>query len=378
MKDFATYYDNQFSESTESGSIYEPFTVLLEAAHDARMTLLDRLPLGDLSDKVVVDFGTGSWGFACVFPRLHQCRLAIGIDISAQAIAMSAEISRKGQYPYADRYKYLVSDGITVPLADSFADVFFAGESIEHVENTDAFLDEIYRVLKPDGILILTTPNPRPWLYRTLGLEYAVGPEHISLMDYEELKSYLEPRFDVLSWQGYNSSLHPSIDDKVVDVDFARTWALASIADPRDACGFVVSARAKAGHKPKAYTKMSYRFTSETVRSAGSWTEMKIHKDLTTHMTKAGGKLSIDFRGDQLILLFWTHDWSGIAEITVDGESQQIDLFSQFAGFKRVVFQGLGAGIEHNVVIAATGKRNPRSFDDQILFFTASTFMPKS
>jgi ubiquinone/menaquinone biosynthesis C-methylase UbiE len=197
MKDFASYYDTQFSESEETGSIYDPFTVMLEAAHGARIDLLDGLQLGDLKDKVVVDFGTGSWGFACVFEKLHDCKMAIGIDISAHAVAMSEEKSRAGNFAYGDRFKYLVSDGITIPLDDNSADVFFTGECIEHVENTDAFLDEIYRVLKPGGTLILTTPNPHPWFYRLFGLEYAVGPEHIALMSYDELKSYLDPRFDI-------------------------------------------------------------------------------------------------------------------------------------------------------------------------------------
>lgn len=38
-------------------------------------------------------------------------------------------------------------------------DYIFAGEIIEHLQDTDFFMREIKRVLKPEGILILTTPN---------------------------------------------------------------------------------------------------------------------------------------------------------------------------------------------------------------------------
>lgn len=38
-------------------------------------------------------------------------------------------------------------------------DYVFAGEIIEHLYDTDFFLEEIKRVLKPNGILIITTPN---------------------------------------------------------------------------------------------------------------------------------------------------------------------------------------------------------------------------
>ncbi|MDN7718702.1 class I SAM-dependent methyltransferase [Burkholderia gladioli] len=373
-KDFASYYDVQFSESLETGSIYEPFTPLLEAAHNQRIELLDKLPLGDLSDKVVVDFGTGSWGFACVFEKLHDCKLAIGIDISAQAVAISEQKSRAGNFAYGNRFKYLVSDGNTLPLETGSVDVFFTGECIEHVENTDAFLDEIYRVMRPGGILILTTPNPQPWFYRIFGMEYAVGPEHIALMTYDELNSYLAPRFDVLEWQGYNASIHPDIDGFISNPAIAQTWARACRDNPRDACGFVVMAKARPGYRPHQYERNSRRLTSSDVRRRGVWEEMGIHKELSAHMTKAGGELSMSFTGSQLVVLMWAHDWSGIARISVDDDVREADLYCAHAGFRRLVFAGLDPHAPHRLEIAATGRKNPLSHDDQVLFFSASSF----
>lgn len=42
---------------------------------------------------------------------------------------------------------------------DNFFDVVVAGEIIEHVLDTDFFINEIKRVLKPKGFLVLSTPN---------------------------------------------------------------------------------------------------------------------------------------------------------------------------------------------------------------------------
>lgn len=42
---------------------------------------------------------------------------------------------------------------------DNFFDVVVAAEIIEHVLDTDFFIDEIKRVLKSNGFLILSTPN---------------------------------------------------------------------------------------------------------------------------------------------------------------------------------------------------------------------------
>lgn len=46
-----------------------------------------------------------------------------------------------------------------LPFKDGYFDFVFAGEIIEHILDTRSFLMEIYRVLKPKGYLILTTPN---------------------------------------------------------------------------------------------------------------------------------------------------------------------------------------------------------------------------
>lgn len=52
-------------------------------------------------------------------------------------------------------------DDLEKPLKQksNTADLIIALEVIEHLFDTDQFLSEIYRVLKPKGVLILSTPN---------------------------------------------------------------------------------------------------------------------------------------------------------------------------------------------------------------------------
>lgn len=46
-----------------------------------------------------------------------------------------------------------------LPFRSNYFDFVLAGEILEHVFDTEFFLKEIYRVLKPHGYLILSTPN---------------------------------------------------------------------------------------------------------------------------------------------------------------------------------------------------------------------------
>jgi len=46
-----------------------------------------------------------------------------------------------------------------LPWANAFFDVVLSVEGIEHLDNRHAYLRELARVLKPGGMLVLTTPN---------------------------------------------------------------------------------------------------------------------------------------------------------------------------------------------------------------------------
>lgn len=49
------------------------------------------------------------------------------------------------------------------PFDSSYFDVVHANQVIEHVAFIDAFIDEIYRVLKPSGYVIISTENASSW-----------------------------------------------------------------------------------------------------------------------------------------------------------------------------------------------------------------------
>jgi ubiquinone/menaquinone biosynthesis C-methylase UbiE len=55
-----------------------------------------------------------------------------------------------------------------LPFPDNYFDAVIMEEVIEHLVNPDNALEEAYRILKPDGIFILTTPNLAWWVNRLI------------------------------------------------------------------------------------------------------------------------------------------------------------------------------------------------------------------
>ncbi|BCU67961.1 hypothetical protein HS7_13980 [Sulfolobales archaeon HS-7] len=70
-----------------------------------------------------------------------------------------------------------------IPLDDSSIDVIIFEEVVEHLYNSDLVIGEIKRLLKREGILILSTPNLASWINRlTLLLGYQPFSHDISFL----------------------------------------------------------------------------------------------------------------------------------------------------------------------------------------------------
>jgi len=127
----------------------------------AKMHRLLRERRGDPAGKRVVGLGSSRGLFLARFPESE--RLGIEID---------PEERRRGAEHGVDAVEHYINafDGnrltARLPFDDGSADVVLAGEIIEHVVDTEAFLREIRRVLRPGGATVLSTPNILWWKHR--------------------------------------------------------------------------------------------------------------------------------------------------------------------------------------------------------------------
>lgn len=370
------YYEKAFISAGESGSIYLPMSVLERAGHDRKGYLLDNLELPSLSELTVVDYGVGSWGFGCVFPRLMGCKVAIGVDISQYAIDCSHKILEADAALSGKNLQFITSSGYDIKLEDEIADIVFAGECIEHIEDTDAFLSEIWRILKPNGVAIFTTPNERPYIYKQQNLKWAMGFEHVALMDSETLLNQLQRFFIVETKKGYCSSIDPVIDSLVNDVDFANEIARLCENNFHKATGLIVQVRKQTDDctKPIIQKATHVIVESNSVTCAPRYRDLSLYEEALGRMpTGDNCYLSIPvpdmaFRG-QVIL--WSHPWSGIARVETASFSKEIDLYSHVSGCTRVTLEASDLRGSREIRVVPTGNKRTTSQGNEVIFFRA-------
>jgi SAM-dependent methyltransferase len=108
----------------------------------------------------IVDVGCGDGSATHLVSGLSARNTVIGVDWSATALARARA-----------RGLLVVQGGVDasgLPLADGCADVVIMSELIEHLVDTDTAVEEVRRVLRPGGVLLLSTPNLAAWFNRGL------------------------------------------------------------------------------------------------------------------------------------------------------------------------------------------------------------------
>lgn len=105
------------------------------------------LEIADMGDSIV-ELGCG------LSPMLRfadEFQYKVGIDFSVETIKQAHEA-----YP---EVMYVLADVCYTPFANDSFDVVVSGEVIEHLENPEMLLNEMERICKVGGKIILSTPR---------------------------------------------------------------------------------------------------------------------------------------------------------------------------------------------------------------------------
>jgi len=96
--------------------------------------------------ETVLDLGCGNGIYFDLFNK--KSNKIYGVDASEQSIILCKKKSYK---------EVELADATNLPFTNDFFDFVFTSEVLEHVDLYLNMIKEIYRVLKPNGVLILTT-----------------------------------------------------------------------------------------------------------------------------------------------------------------------------------------------------------------------------
>jgi SAM-dependent methyltransferase len=122
---------------------------LMESEHRGRYLWSAQLARG----LDVLDAGCGT-GYGTHLLAASRARRAVGIDISEEAI----EQARAGTSA-AETCEFVLGDLHALPFEQGEFDLVVCFEAIEHVTDQAHVIGELRRVLRPEGVLVLSSPN---------------------------------------------------------------------------------------------------------------------------------------------------------------------------------------------------------------------------
>ena len=116
--------------------------------HIIRYELAKQLVKG----KKVLDIACGS-GYGAKIIAENEAQEVIGIDADEKAIAKAQSENK------LKNLKYQKGDAENLNLEEESLDIITSFETIEHLQKPSEYLKELSRVIKKDGIVLLSTPN---------------------------------------------------------------------------------------------------------------------------------------------------------------------------------------------------------------------------
>lgn len=102
----------------------------------------------ELKHLSVLDIGCG---YGETTEALYDSNLSIGLEIEKLKLFSNSKQIRHGDY--------INGDSANLPFKSKSIDLIILQDSIEHIENIGASIDEFRRTLKDGGIIYISTPN---------------------------------------------------------------------------------------------------------------------------------------------------------------------------------------------------------------------------
>ncbi|HOR02094.1 MAG TPA: class I SAM-dependent methyltransferase [Candidatus Woesebacteria bacterium] len=137
--------------------------------------------------RSIIDLGCGQGITLRIFRKLNKNALLTGIDFSNVALEHARKRMKKDK-----KIKLINNDLNNIDLTKEKYDLVYCSQVLEHLSQSQKFLNNIYKSLKPNGSLILCTVYKKNWawyFYKNKFNQPALSPDHIN--EYKKIDDLL-------------------------------------------------------------------------------------------------------------------------------------------------------------------------------------------
>ena len=170
---------SDFHDFLQERYVPSTWSEIAEYEHFPRYELARQLAIG----RKVLDFGCGT-GYGTEM-LASKAKMAIGVDIDTSALDWAK------QYHRLPNLEFQYSEDFLGNFEDNSFDMITCFEMIEHVNEADQYkaLGAFNRVLKSNGVLLISTPNPN------MTSLYGENPYHLCERNRKEFLEILKTNF---------------------------------------------------------------------------------------------------------------------------------------------------------------------------------------
>ena len=238
-----------FERAGSEGGAYD--AAALPQAH-VRTELLARLDLVNLAPKVIVDLGAGTGQGARALKQRFRGSTVIALDSSP---ALLRQARRRGSW--LRPLQTLCADALRLPFKTGSVDLVFSSLLLHWVDDFDAALAEVRRVLAPGGFFAFATLGPDT--LRELRAAWATADDAPHVMGLRDMHDV----GDALSRAGF---AEPVLDIERLTVTYSDVATLRHDLKATGA-GNALAGRRRGLTTPRRWRRMSEAY--EALRTDG-------------------------------------------------------------------------------------------------------------
>jgi ubiquinone/menaquinone biosynthesis C-methylase UbiE len=222
------YYDNYyFNKFEKTNLIYKWFIPMVDRKEPVLSFLKNKKNKGNK----LLDLGCGNGRFLSYAQKYFDCT---GVDFSKKAIAQAKKKASKA--------KYILGSVENLNFKPNSFDIVTAFDIIEHIKNYEKMLIGAKKILKKEGLLIISAPNPESLGAKIKGKKWYgyQDPSHLRFFKISKWQQILKKYGFKTEKIYYNGLIDPpyinwlsNFVQKIFIKYTTQTWSLLGLPLPK-------------------------------------------------------------------------------------------------------------------------------------------------